>query len=71
MGLDGATHLPRPEGALAVAQRVNKKHRVKAIHAKLANRRKDALHQLSARLVQQHRAIFFSNVTPPAWQRYG
>ncbi|HDR9103283.1 TPA: transposase, partial [Burkholderia vietnamiensis] len=35
------------EPALAVAQRANKKQRVKAIHAKIANRRKDALHKLS------------------------
>jgi len=50
------------EGALATAQRACKKQRVKAIHAKIANRRKDALHQLSTRLVQQHGAIFVGNV---------
>lgn len=50
------------EGKLAVAQRANKKQRVKALHAKIANRRKDAQHQLSTRLVQQHGAIFVGNV---------
>ncbi|HDR9103756.1 TPA: transposase, partial [Burkholderia vietnamiensis] len=35
------------EPALAAAQRANKKARVKALHAKIANRRKDALHKLS------------------------
>ena len=42
--------------------RVGKKQRVKAIHAKISNRRKDALHQLSTRLVKQHGAIFVGNV---------
>jgi putative transposase len=48
--------------ALAVAQRANKKERVKAIHAQIANRRKDFLHKLSTRLVKQHGAIFVGNV---------
>ena len=42
--------------------RVGKKQRVKAIHAKIANGRMDALHQLSTRLVKQHGAIFVDNV---------
>ncbi len=50
------------EPALAVAQRANKKQRVKAIHAKIANRRKDALHKLSTRLVTEYGAIFVGNV---------
>jgi putative transposase len=50
------------EQALAVAQRANKKQRVKAIHAQIANRRKDILHKLSTRLVKEHGAIFVSNV---------
>ena len=50
------------ELALACAQRANKKRRVKAIHAKIAHRRKDALHQLSTRLVKQNGAIFVGNV---------
>jgi putative transposase len=48
--------------ALAVAQRANKKERVKAIHAQIANRRKDFLHKLSTQLVKQHGAIFVGNV---------
>ena len=40
------------EPALAVAQRAGHKQRVRAIHAKIANRRKDTLHQLSTRLVR-------------------
>ena len=50
------------EQALAVAQRANKKQRVKAIHAQIANRRKDFLHKLSTRLVHEHGAIFVGNV---------
>ena len=50
------------EPKLAVAQRANKKDRVKAIHAKIANRRKDFLHKLSTVLVTEHGAIFVGNV---------
>ncbi|MDR4127202.1 RNA-guided endonuclease InsQ/TnpB family protein [Yanghanlia caeni] len=50
------------EPALAIAQRANKKQRVRAIHAKIANRRKDALHKLSSQLVAEHGAIFVGNV---------
>lgn len=50
------------EAELAVAQRANKKQRVKAIHAKIANRRKDALHKLSTVLVNEYGAIFVGNV---------
>lgn len=50
------------EPALAKAQRANKKNRVKAIHQKIANRRKDHLHKLSTALVKKHNAIFVGNV---------
>lgn len=49
--------------ALAVAQRANKKQRVKAIRAKIANRRKDALHKFSRQIVAEHAAIFVGNVS--------
>ena len=51
------------EAKLAVAQRAKKKQRVKAIHAQIANRRKDFLHKLSTRLVSQNSAIFAGNVS--------
>jgi len=51
------------EPALAIAQRANNKKRVKAIHAKIANRRKDHLHKLSTRLVKENGAIFVGNVS--------
>lgn len=50
------------EPALATAQRARKKSRVKAIHAKIAARRKDALHKLSTTLVKGYGAIFIGNV---------
>src|SRR5258708_11554533 len=51
------------EAKLAIAQRAGKKHRVRAIHAKIANRRKDSLHQWSTRLVRGHDAIYVGNVS--------
>ena len=54
------------ESNLAVAQRANRKKRVKAIHAKIANQRKDALHKLSTALVGNHQAIFVGNVNASA-----
>jgi putative transposase len=50
------------EQALAVAQRANKKARVKTIHAQIANRRKDFHHKLSTDLVSRNGAIFVGNV---------
>ena len=50
------------EPALAVAQRAGNKKRTQAIHAKIANRRKDFLHKLSTELVKNHGAIFVGNV---------
>ncbi|QBE67547.1 transposase [Pseudoduganella lutea] len=50
------------EAALAIAQRARKKARTRAIHAKIANRRKDFLHKFSTTLVAGHGAIFVGNV---------
>jgi putative transposase len=49
---------------LAIAQRANKKDRVKAIHAKIAHRRNDFQHKLGTRLVGSYGAIFVENVKP-------
>jgi IS605 OrfB family transposase len=54
------------EPALASAQRAGKKKRVKAIHAKIKNRRKDFLHKESTRLVRENGAIFVGNVNASA-----
>jgi putative transposase len=50
------------EVALGAAQRANKKRRVKTIHAKIGNRRRDFNQKLSTTLVKQHGAIFVGNV---------
>ncbi|WP_370663396.1 RNA-guided endonuclease InsQ/TnpB family protein [Massilia rhizosphaerae] len=54
------------EEKLGIAQRANKKARVKAIHAKIANRRKDFHHKLSRKLVHSYAAIFIGNVNASA-----
>lgn len=51
------------EQQLAVAQRARNKQRVKAIHAKIANRRKDALHKFSRQLVDRCGEIYVGNVS--------
>jgi putative transposase len=51
------------EPALARAQRARKFKRVRAIHARVANRRRDFLHQCSTRLVRGgYGAIFIGNI---------
>lgn len=50
------------EADLGIAQRANKRRRVKAIHAKIANQRKDALHKFSTALVRENAAIFVGDV---------
>ena len=54
------------EAKLGIAQRAGKKKRAKAIHAKVANRRKDALHKLSRKLVDENAAIFVGDVNAKA-----
>ena len=51
------------ECKLGMAQRANKKYLVKAIHAKIKNRRKDELHKFSTMLTQHYGAIFVGNVS--------
>ena len=59
------------EEKLAAAQRAGKKNRAKAIHAKIANRRKDFLHKLSTRLVAENAAIFVGDVNSAALAKTG
>ena len=49
---------------LAKAQRARNKRRIKAIHAKIANARKDHLHKVSCRLVRENALIAVGNVSP-------
>jgi IS605 OrfB family transposase len=48
------------------AQRAGHRNRTRAIHAKIANRRKDFLHKLSTRLVKAYGAISVGNVNASA-----
>jgi IS605 OrfB family transposase len=50
------------ERALALAQRARKKRRVNAIHAQLANRRRDFHHKLSNRIVREFDYVAVGNV---------
>ena len=54
------------EPTLAIARRAGHRNRARAIHAKIANRRKDFLHKLSTRLVNANGAIFVGNVNASA-----
>ena len=50
------------EKALGIAQRAKKKKRVKAIHTRIKNKRKDDMHQFSTKLVRENAAIFVGDV---------
>jgi putative transposase len=50
------------EQALAAAQRARKKRRVNAIHAQVANRRRDFHHKLSNRIVREFDVVAVGNV---------
>lgn len=51
------------ETKLATAQRANNKKRVKAIHAKIANVRKDVIHKTTAKIAKQYQQVFVGNVS--------
>ena len=55
---------------LAIAQRAHKKKRAAAIHAKVANIRKDYLHKRTTALVRRAAAIFVGSV-PVKWMASG
>ena len=52
------------EAKLAVSQRARKSKRLRAIHAKIRNRRKDFLHKETTKLVRQYGLIVVGNVSP-------
>ncbi|MDP5209852.1 transposase [Microbulbifer sp. 2205BS26-8] len=54
------------EAKLGIAQRARNKRRVKAVHAKIRNRRQDTLHKYSRKLVNENAAIFVGNVSSQA-----
>jgi len=56
-------HYRRYEAALGIAQRAGNKKRVRAIHAKIANARKDQLHKASAKIARENELIVVGNVS--------
>src|SRR5262245_3274142 len=54
----------KSEERLATVQRARKTRRARAIHAKIANRRKDFLHKASAKLAKEYGLIFVGDVSP-------
>ena len=56
-------HYRQYEAVLAVAQRAGNKRRVKAIHAKIANVRKDQLHKASTKIARENQLIVVGNVS--------
>ncbi len=50
-------------GKLGKAQRAHKTRLVKTIHARIKNKRRDALHKFTTALVDSHGAIFVGNVS--------
>ena len=57
------SHYRKHEASLGIAQRANNKKRVKAIHAKIRNCRKNDSHQFTSRLVKESALIFVGNVS--------
>ena len=51
------------EEKLAIAQRAGRKDRVKVIHAKIANVRRDHLHKATAKIAAEHGTIFVGDVS--------
>lgn len=51
------------EEALKTAQRANKTQRVRAVHTKIKNRRKDDMHKWSSAVVKNNAAVFVGNVS--------
>ena len=61
--LENSRFYRRMEDKLAIAQRARNKRRVKAIHAKIKNRRKDAQHKFSRKLVNKYGEIVVGDVS--------
>jgi putative transposase len=55
-------HYRKYEAALRIAQRAGNKRRTKAIHAKIANARRDQLHKASTKIARENSLIVVGNV---------
>lgn len=67
--LENARFFSGLEEALALSQRARNKKRIRAIHAKVANRRRDYLHKLSTRLTREHGVVCVGDVNAKALAR--
>ncbi len=54
------------ESKLGIAQRAKQKKQVKAIHAKIKNRRLNAIHQFTSKVVKENGLIIIGNVSSSA-----
>jgi len=63
MILPAAQFYRHAEAELAKAQRAKNKKQLRTIHAKVANRRKDALHKFSNEITRKHAVIVVGNVS--------
>jgi IS605 OrfB family transposase len=52
------------ETAVVALQRHRKTRRMKAVHAKIANRRKDFLHKASAKVAKEYGLVIIGNISP-------
>jgi len=65
-GLEQATFYRDLEPKLAEAQRRGRKRQVRSIHAKIGNRRKDAIHKFTRALVNRARMVSVGNISASA-----
>jgi IS605 OrfB family transposase len=61
--ISNPTYFRKSQEKLAIAQRAGNKKRTKAIHAKMANQRKDYLHKVSNKLASANKLIVVGNVS--------
>ncbi len=61
--LEAARHYRSMEKQLATAQRAHKKQRVKAIHSKIKNKRRDDLHKFSKAIADSNALVVVGNVS--------
>jgi IS605 OrfB family transposase len=61
--LKGGRHYRKYQQQLGIAQRANNKKRVKNIHAKIKNKRKDEIHKFTSRITKEYGAIFIGDVS--------
>lgn len=62
-------HYRRYQAALATAQRAGNRQRAKAIHAKIANARRDQMHKATTKIARENRLIVVGNVNTARLKR--